>query len=790
MGSSTPLWASAARGTPIECVAVLCASKHIHDKLDLQFQSRNVALLRPGQAQASREDIYQGFSFCYDSASNAAIFSRTVDPYIEQALEGFNVNLCVLGATGTGADLVLDGMPGATNEHPQAQGMVRLAVQALFDKLHKRSLETGRKVAAKIRSVTSKSFDFQIEVQACTSVEEIISDRLKHTSVNLVEDPLDGWTLQGAQRRFINSAEDANEFLASKAGTRPQHGCLADTVGEHTTTVVIVTIWQYWPGTGDRQEDVVVRSQIRFIQTPGTERLATEPAILRIREAASLNHSLLSFVSTLKELQSQKAMAQVDTSKSNLTKLMCNSLGGNASTLFLGTFKQGQLSESEALLKFLQLATMVETFPIRNESRARGLLHVYFSTILQLKNERNALEQQVDKGGAQLSGVSASKVSRMMEQNLQLKEEVAAMLQEKADLQQKLETLQKADVHANREFQRLLDSIVESEEQRLAVGRALLDTQLEHNASQQDFAKTKFALEQRILELEGEHAQELLYMEEGAAANARCNKAEREREKMVAVHGIAQTHIQQLVSQIVTIEQAKHQFEQESQEETLQLRQRILSESQIRQKAELDRSDLAQKLHECRQQLERTETAKTELTHQVQDLQRLVETSASAAQRNVLKMKDGEIQEIQSKASILQTEVHALREECSRHGKVQGHLHAMLTAYRNLRVTIEGAARGADKMPELVEHEDVILGKASDSMLQSYTLEGVRTGGHRVAQHDSAGGLHGAPLQIVRKLKQAEARAVLAEEQLKSLTAYMNTATIAYQKEIARLTQR
>lgn len=44
------------------------------------------------------------------------------------------------------------------------------------------------------------------------------------------------------------------------------------------------------------------------------------------------------------------------------------------------------------------------------------------------------------------------------------------------------------------------------------MGRAFLETQLEFNTSQQDFAKTKFSLEQRILELEGEHAQELAYM--------------------------------------------------------------------------------------------------------------------------------------------------------------------------------------------------------------------------------------------------------------------------------------
>lgn len=46
-------------------------------------------------------------------------------------------------------------------------------------------------------------------------------------------------------------------------------GSAADTAGEHTTTAVFVTVWQYWPGQGDGQEDIIVRSQIRFIQTPG-----------------------------------------------------------------------------------------------------------------------------------------------------------------------------------------------------------------------------------------------------------------------------------------------------------------------------------------------------------------------------------------------------------------------------------------------------------------------------------------------------------------------------------------
>lgn len=198
MGSFTPAWASVARGSPIDCVAILDSAQSMGDKLDLQFQSRNVALLRPGQAQPSRWTVsfqrlhvrqmfepqrliasfgyvfagkmcIRGFHFatvqlqinpfmhgvcvllamafaCVLMAPMERLFPGNahilqVDSYIERSLEGFNVNICVLGSTGSGADMFLEGMPGAPNNDGQAQGVVLIALQSLFQKLQKRSLE-------------------------------------------------------------------------------------------------------------------------------------------------------------------------------------------------------------------------------------------------------------------------------------------------------------------------------------------------------------------------------------------------------------------------------------------------------------------------------------------------------------------------------------------------------------------------------------------------------------------------------------------------------------------------
>lgn len=56
-------------------------------------------------------------------------------------------------------------------------------------------------------------------------------------------------------------------------------------------------------------------------------------------------------------------------------------------------------------------------------------------------------------------------------------------------------------------MKKLLDTVVSSEENRLAMGRALIDAQLEHNTAAQVAEQKQYALEQQILELEGRLAQ-------------------------------------------------------------------------------------------------------------------------------------------------------------------------------------------------------------------------------------------------------------------------------------------
>lgn len=57
-------------------------------------------------------------------------------------------------------------------------------------------------------------------------------------------------------------------------------------------------------------------------------------------------------------------------------------------------------------------------------------------------------------------------------------------------------------------------------------------------------------------------------------------EAEQQRDVLDNRFRFAQTHTEDLLKTIATLEDAKHKIEQQSQEETLQLRQRLLEQTQ------------------------------------------------------------------------------------------------------------------------------------------------------------------------------------------------------------------
>jgi hypothetical protein len=155
-----------------------------------------------------------------------------------------------------------------------------------------------------------------------------------------------------------------------------------------------------------------------------------------------------------------------------------------------------------------------------------------------LQAEREALMEQVDKlpDESQASVATLAKATRLMEQNMLLKEESAALVQEKAALMEQLKVHREAGQRrpmelpclivvvrdenriigkaageqSREEMHKVQQDMIAREEQRLEIGRALIDSQLQHNEDLQRAEEREYALKQRVLELEGQVAQNFL----------------------------------------------------------------------------------------------------------------------------------------------------------------------------------------------------------------------------------------------------------------------------------------
>lgn len=73
-------------------------------------------------------------------------------------------------------------------------------------------------------------------------------------------------------------------------------------------------------------------------------------------------------------------------------------------------------------------------------------------------------------------------------------------------------------------------------------------------------------------------------MQDGQEASDRLRRrAEQQRDSLDNQFRFAQTHTEELLKTIAGLEQAKHKIEQQAQEDTLQLRQRLLEQAQSSQ---------------------------------------------------------------------------------------------------------------------------------------------------------------------------------------------------------------
>jgi hypothetical protein len=487
---------------------------------DVSVASRHVSLIRPGYTEAQTDDTYE-VDDCFGSdLGNTEAYKRVLHPAVKQVIDGFNSSCITLGCSGSGKTTLLHG-------RTSGDGVVRLAIKALFEGLHNKAAQVGLLLSQhKAQGGGGQSMEFAVDASFCEVYEEKVrdlfaaardaeaaggKDSVKTEYLEVEETADDGWHVAGLSQR---SAPDAASLQTAYAGALGHRVTGLSEYGhskhDRAASVLTLKVSQYIPGlpsaTGEIAPAQHIVSTIVIADNPGAEPLAMDPAVLRLREGARLNKAITALAGVVRALATQRREF-AGHGDSVLTKILSEPLGGNCSTTILGTLKLGEWERSSAVMDLVGHARRAPCFPVVQDDAARGLQQRLRSRMLQINDARETYRDQIQSTGADgvdpnNIGLQMAKLHELEGQLLGERGDKAELLAAKEALNQRLQRLNGMDKANLAEKEELQKALIASEEDRLEIARALVEAQLESNETALQAEKTRHELVERVHELE------------------------------------------------------------------------------------------------------------------------------------------------------------------------------------------------------------------------------------------------------------------------------------------------
>nr|XP_043905493.1 centromere-associated protein E isoform X2 [Solea senegalensis] len=176
------------------------------------------------------------------------------------------------------------------------------------------------------------------------------------------------------------------------------------------------------PGSGENADGAIIVSHLNLVDLAGSERASQTGAEgTRFKEGCNINRSLFTLGQVIKKLTDESQKGFTNYRDSKLTRILQNSLGGNAKTVIICTITPAALDETLSTLQFASTAKKMKNDPHVTEVSDDGaLLKRYRNEIVDLKRRLQ-----------EVSSVTQTTVTE--------KEVLAHLLQEKDQLQREQE---------------------------------------------------------------------------------------------------------------------------------------------------------------------------------------------------------------------------------------------------------------------------------------------------------------------------------------------------------------
>ncbi|KAL0245124.1 hypothetical protein GEMRC1_009204 [Eukaryota sp. GEM-RC1] len=374
-----------------ECVRVVvrCRPLNSEEKRDKRKICANVdtELREICLSHIDNPDKTKTFTFdnVYGSETEQRrVYDETALPLVDSVLGGYNGTIFAYGQTGTGKTFTMEGVM----DPPELRGIIPNAFDHIF---------------STIGACTNKRFLVRASMLEIYNedVHDLINDDKRLLPrLDIRENPETGPYVEGLQEQTVTSADDLMSLLQKGTNNRTTAATNMNKASSRSHSIFTIRIESSQECEDGTQKIKVAK--LNLVDLAGSERQSkTKATGQRLLEAAKINKSLLTLGYVIKALVEGSAK-HVPYRDSKLTRLLQDSLGGNAKTIMIATVGPADWNydESLATLRYANSAKSIKNKPKINEDPKD-------SKIRDLQAELERLRRQLEE--QQLQPVSASR---------------------------------------------------------------------------------------------------------------------------------------------------------------------------------------------------------------------------------------------------------------------------------------------------------------------------------------------------------------------------------------------
>mmetsp|Transcript_14185 Transcript_14185/g.29792 ORF Transcript_14185/g.29792 Transcript_14185/m.29792 type:complete len:713 (-) Transcript_14185:105-2243(-) len=444
-------------------------------------------------------------------ANQKEVYDYAAKPIINAVLRGFNGTVFAYGQTSSGKTYTME---GPDIEDKIYQGVIPRMVWSIFDGIYH----------------ADEHIEFLVKVSIVEIYNERIRDLLdpKKDNLKVHEDKARGVFIGEVTESYVGCEQEI--FDAMRAGHYNRSMAVTN-MNEHSSRshlVFMLTIEQ--KNLHDRSVKV---GKLHLVDLAGSEKVAkTGASGERLDEAKNINRSLSALGNVINALTDKKS-THVPYRDSKLTRVLQESLGGNAKTSLIITCSPSNFNEQETVstLRFGQRAKMIKNVvKINHERSAEELKLLLEKKDLALSEARGRLysfEQLLKSHGIPLPEESLSGAVAPAPVDTPQRQDVAELLDQLQDMREKLKTKTEQVTELNRERDDMQSLLRFSEEEKQHLQSQIVDVKLdrdkveyERNEKADEVERLKHERQNLLQEIEELHRSHQSLIQTAAAAEA------------------------------------------------------------------------------------------------------------------------------------------------------------------------------------------------------------------------------------------------------------------------------